>query len=181
MDTSCKSKNTHKSQLHCKTQSFFFYSEIDDYVKAHVLKENESKYKCQVGECSKAFKGFDYVEKHILAKHSDEINRIKSEAEYFNSYVCDPNHYVPTPNNNNINNNTTTNFNMMPVPFAQPMMMPMMPNAMPWGFNEPFRRPRTSSSAIMDLESSLPRDPRQVTSYVDLDAPAEGDSNISFY
>jgi hypothetical protein len=26
----------------------------------------------------------------------------------------------------------------------------------------------------------MPKDPRQVTSYVDLDAPAEGDSEMSF-
>jgi hypothetical protein len=48
------------------------------------------------------------------------------------------------------------------------------------------RRPRVtpsgSAAAMMDLEESmLPKDPRQVKSYVDLDAPAEGDSNISFY
>lgn len=42
--------------------------------------------------------------------------------------------------------------------------------------------PSSSTAAMMDLEESmLPKDPRQVKSYVDLDAPAEGDSNISFY
>lgn len=42
--------------------------------------------------------------------------------------------------------------------------------------------PSSSAAAMMDLEDSmLPKDPRQVKSYVDLDAPAEGDSNISFY
>ena len=30
-------------------------------------------------------------------------------------------------------------------------------------------------------DSNLPKDPRQVKSYVDLDAPAEGDADISFY
>lgn len=166
--------------ISCLFTYIIFFSEIDDFVKEHVLKETESKYKCQVGECSKAFKGFEFVEKHILTKHADEINRIKMETEYFNSYVCDPNHCLPTtPNNNN------ANFNMMSIPnmpFAQPMMMPMMPAFV--GYQEPYRRPRpsnSSSSAMMDLENSLPRDPRQVTSYVDLDAPAEGDSNISFF
>ncbi|KAL9558617.1 hypothetical protein MBANPS3_000826 [Mucor bainieri] len=198
-------------------------TEIDDYVKAHVLKEHESKYKCQVGECSKAFKGFDYVEKHILSKHPEEIERIKSEVEYYNNYVCDPNHIIPSTvnhnnnNNNNMNNNTTQ---MMPMnmPFAggqQPFMMPHqnmrmsgLPAAVPgtpWdqiprigfgGSENPAgwanavnaaRRSRAapvnaSSAAMMDLEESLlPKDPRQVKSYVDLDAPADGDSNISFY
>ncbi|OAD05251.1 C2H2-type zinc finger transcription factor [Mucor lusitanicus CBS 277.49] len=185
-------------------------TEIDDYVKAHVLKEHESKYKCQVGECSKAFKGFDYVEKHILSKHPEEIERIKAEVEYYNNYVCDPNHIIPSTVNHNNNNNTQ----MMPMnmPFAggqQPFMMPHqnmrmsgLPAAVPgtpWdqiprigfgssenpaGWANAARRPRPTpaSAAMMDLEESLlPKDPRQVKSYVDLDAPAEGDSNISFY
>lgn len=33
----------------------------------------------------------------------------------------------------------------------------------------------------MDLDEPMPRDPRQVKSYVDLDAPAEGEADISFY
>ncbi|KAI8642566.1 hypothetical protein BD408DRAFT_416434 [Parasitella parasitica] len=183
-------------------------TEIDDYVKAHVLKEHDSKYKCQVGECSKAFKGFDYVEKHILSKHPEEAERIKSEVEYYNNYVCDPNHIIPS----TVNHNTQ----MMPMnmPFAsgqqpfimshhQNMRMSGLPAAVPgtpwdqiprigFGGENPAgwasavnaaRRSRTISgnAAMMDLEESLPRDPRQVKSYVDLDAPAEGDSNISFY
>ncbi|CAO0798763.1 unnamed protein product [Mucor circinelloides] len=185
-------------------------TEIDDYVKSHVLKEHESKYKCQVGECSKAFKGFDYVEKHILSKHPEEVERIKSEVEYYNNYVCDPNHIIPSTVNHN-------NTQMMPMnmPFGagqQPFMMPHqgmrmsgLPAAVPgtpWdqiprigfgGSENPAgwasavnaarrSRPTPSSAAMMDLEESLlPKDPRQVKSYVDLDAPAEGDSNISFY
>lgn len=156
------------------------------------MKEHESKFKCQVGGCSKAFKGFDYVEKHILAKHPEEIDRIKTEVEYYNNYICDPNHL--TPNNSNSMNNNPMNPSMMPMAsFPQPFMMgaPHFPAAIagtPWdqiprvGFDSSgySRRPRPTS-AYMDLESSLPKDPRQVTSYVDLDAPAEGDSNISFY
>lgn len=33
----------------------------------------------------------------------------------------------------------------------------------------------------MPLDEDMPRDPRQMKSYVDLDAPAEGDADISFY
>ncbi|KAI9469006.1 MAG: hypothetical protein EXX96DRAFT_590070 [Benjaminiella poitrasii] len=187
-------------------------TELEDFVKEHVLKEHESKYKCQVGECSKAFKGFDYVEKHILTKHPEETERIKNEVEYFNNYVLDPNHIVPNTNTNYINNQA-----MMPMgmPFVgngqflmgAPQGMRMgggLPTAAmagtPWdqipriGFggadnaNIPVagswgnaaRRPRGMHTTMMDVDS-LPKDPRQVKSYVDLDAPAEGDSNISFY
>lgn len=191
------------------------YSEIDDYVKEHVLKEHESKYKCQVGECSKAFKGFDYVEKHILSKHPEEIERIKGEVEYYNNYVCDPNHLIPSPNTNHLMNPLPNNmsfgqqaqpFMMAPGPGGpgnmRPPSLPMggMHGAVagtPWdqipriGFgadNAPAgwttavnAARRTRIPGVMDPEDSLPKDPRQVKSYVDLDAPAEGDSNISFY
>ncbi|CAO3630533.1 unnamed protein product [Mucor hiemalis] len=178
-------------------------AEIDDYVKEHVLKEHESKYKCQVGECSKAFKGFDYVEKHILSKHPEEIERIKGEVEYYNNYVCDPNHLIPSTNAPNMMNPMANNmaFGHQPQPFMMarpPMPMPGMHGVMaptPWdqiprigfgvdnsGWNSAVNAARRSRGpGAMDLDDSLPKDPRQVKSYVDLDAPAEGDSNISFY
>lgn len=178
-------------------------TEIDDYVKEHVLKEHESKYKCQVGECSKAFKGFDYVEKHILSKHPEEIERIKGEVEYYNNYVCDPNHLIPSTNAPNMMNPMANNmaFGHQPQPFMMarpPMPMPGMHGVMaptPWdqiprigfgvdnsGWNSAVNAARrTRGPGAMDLDDSLPKDPRQVKSYVDLDAPAEGDSNISFY
>ncbi|KAG0762589.1 hypothetical protein G6F62_002640 [Rhizopus arrhizus] len=142
-------------------------AEVDEFVQEHVLKEHESKFKCQVGECSKAFKGYDYVEKHILTKHPDEIERKRAEVDYFNNYVCDPNHLLPS---------QQTMPNM-----AQPPPFIMRPPAISWeqiprlGIDMSWnsRRPRP--------DESLPKDPRQVKSYVDLDAPAEGDSNISFY
>lgn len=175
------------------------------------MKEHESKYKCQVGDCTKAFKGFDYVEKHILSKHPEETERIKGEVEYYNNYVCDPNHIVPTTNPPHMMNPMTAAANNMALgghpqpPFMMPggMRPPIpMPGAMagtPWdqiprvGFgidNAPSgwstavnaaRRTRAAAPIGMDLDAAMPQDPRQVKSYVDLDAPAEGDSNISFY
>ncbi|KAI9269863.1 hypothetical protein BY458DRAFT_510644 [Sporodiniella umbellata] len=144
-----------------------FQTEIDEFVRVHVLKEHESKFKCQVKECSKAFKGYDYVEKHILTKHADEIDRRKIEVDYFNNYVCDPNHLLPNQQQAG------------PIAQQQPPPFIMRPPAISWeqiprlGIDMPFRRPRA--------DENLPKDPRQVKSYVDLDAPAEGDSNISFF
>ncbi|KAI8987865.1 arsenite-resistance protein 2-domain-containing protein, partial [Mycotypha africana] len=168
-------------------------TELDEFVKKHVLKEHESKYKCQVGECSKAFKGYDYVEKHILSKHPEETDKIKQEVDYYNNYVCDPNHIVPPSNNNNANGpGGAANGNPaaaaammgMGMPFGQPFMMhPRM--GMPPAWDQipriGFGSGGPAGSAMMDLDGPMPRDPRQVKSYVDLDAPAEGDSNISFF
>ncbi|KAI7904590.1 uncharacterized protein BX663DRAFT_502898 [Cokeromyces recurvatus] len=181
-------------------------TELEEFVKEHVLKEHESKYKCQVGECSKAFKGFDYVEKHILTKHPEETERIKTKVEYYNNYVLDPNHILPNTNTNYVNNQA-----MMPMgmPFmgimGTPQGMHLPPTAAmagtPWdqiprigfgsgngggaenmygGGSYAARRTRGGSNTMMDIDA-FPKDPRQVKSYVDLDAPAEGDSNISFY
>lgn len=175
------------------------YSQVESYVKEHVLKEHDSKFKCQIGECAKAFKGYDYVEKHILSKHPEEIERIRTEAEYFNNYVCDPNHLLTT-------SNSTMNTMGPGAPFAQqppfmmgnPRNMPGMhvpPVAGPWnqmppmGFGpEGYWNPNAVPSIPnrrpgypMPVDQSFSKDPRQVKSYVDLDAPAEGDSDISFY
>lgn len=73
-------------------------------MKAHIQKEHDAKYKCKVGDCAKAFKGVEFVEKHVLSKHSDELQRIKDEVTYYNNYVSDPNHLLPLPNSNHSSN-----------------------------------------------------------------------------
>ena len=216
---------------------------MESYIKEHVLKEHEAKYKCRVGDCTKAFKGFEYVEKHIFSKHNEEVDAIKEEVEYYNSYVCDPNHLVQA-NNPHINNGNMGMGNMgNGMPLSMPsFMMAGMNGGMrappglghvqgasfgtPWdqipriGFGEsnwamggrrgtPGRGSKISDRlgkpasgtpryfitkkvcwfisksycgmCSFDLDDGLPRDPRQVKSYVDLDAPAEGDADISFY
>ncbi|KAI9499201.1 hypothetical protein BDB00DRAFT_866685 [Zychaea mexicana] len=208
-------------------------TETDAYVKEHVLKEHEAKYKCRVGDCAKAFKGFEYVEKHIFSKHPEEIDAIKEEVEFYNNYICDPNHLVPV-NNPNAN---AGNMPMGAMGNGMPMSMPFMMSGMngggmrgppgmshvpgatfgtPWdqiprigfvdpnwamgggggpggpgnrrggpgrgkGINERLGGRLALSSSNYDLDDDLPKDPRQVKSYVDLDAPAEGDADISFY
>ncbi|KAI7863340.1 hypothetical protein BDF14DRAFT_1734290 [Spinellus fusiger] len=132
-------------------------NELSAFVKTQVHKEHEAKYKCKVGDCSKAFKGYDFVEKHIFSKHPEEVERIREDVTYYNNYVLDPNHVLPV---------------MNPAP-GQPPNLISMPAATGTQWKQ---IPRIG----MDIDS-LPRDPRQVKSYVDLDAPAEGDANISFY
>ncbi|KAI9303394.1 hypothetical protein BJ944DRAFT_232205 [Cunninghamella echinulata] len=183
-------------------------SEIDAYINEHIQKEHDAKFKCKVGDCAKAFKGVEFVEKHILSKHNEEIQRIKDEATFYNNYVCDPNHLLPTPNansNNNNNNNTMPGTNGM---FSSPsfMMTPpgvsMTPTSMgtPWdhipriGFGGNVGWPTSMAGQLgstrinkatvgsnIDTLMDMPQDPRQVKSYVDLDAPSDGDANISFY
>lgn len=51
----------------------------------------------------------EFVEKHILSKHGDELQRIKDEVAFYNNYVSDPNHLLPLSNNNSNNSNNNSN------------------------------------------------------------------------
>lgn len=95
-------------------------------MKDHVWKEHEAKFKCRVGECAKAFKGLEYVEKHIHAKHTEEVDKIKEEVEYYNNYVCDPNHLVPANAGATNNNSGMAMANMAAggIPFGMPFLIP---------------------------------------------------------
>ncbi|SAM08421.1 hypothetical protein [Absidia glauca] len=195
-------------------------SEMDIYLNGHIQKEHDAKYKCKVGDCTKAFKGMEFVEKHILSKHGDELQRIKDEVAFYNNYVSDPNHLLPLSNNNsNSNSNQRSNassgigainlsgtmaigkmgsgsinngtFGGAPSSFMR--NIPAGGIGAPWdkiprmGFggnvgwsnssgagrlgerlgNDLGHGPSSTSDVVVDL----PQDPRQVKSYVDLDAP----------
>ncbi|KAI8342425.1 arsenite-resistance protein 2-domain-containing protein [Chlamydoabsidia padenii] len=164
-------------------------SELDAYMEEHIQKEHDAKYKCKVGDCSKAFKGIEFVEKHITTKHGDEIQRIKDEVVFYNNYVCDPNHLLPCASGNGgslVMSPSGLQTASMGTPWEQ---IPRI------GFGGNVGWPTSMAGRISgrkglaqqtpDLSDmmmvDLPQDPRQVKSYVDLDAPATGDANISFY
>ncbi|KAI8333657.1 hypothetical protein BC941DRAFT_380142 [Chlamydoabsidia padenii] len=180
--------------------------ELEDFYANNTHREHSTKYRCKVDDCNKAFKGYDYVEKHINSKHSEKIDDIKQRTTYYNNYVCDPNHLTPQQNHHKLNMNTAMamNPNMAmngmgmgaanlsmnrsanpSYPFvvyrplttngSAPPNMVMHP-ANPQAFNRP---PPSSTASLLD--SMMPRDPRQVTSYVDLDAPSQNDSNESIF
>ncbi|CAO3665810.1 unnamed protein product [Umbelopsis ramanniana] len=188
--------------------------ELEAYVEQNVLKEHDAKFKCKVKDCKKAFKGYGYVEKHIHMKHPEEVEAIKAEVEFFNNYVLDPNHLLPTSGQQGL---PTGNVAGLPInPSSAPPFMMGVGNGMriggsftpvqaavmgtPWnqipriGFNEQSSwsamQRRGSRNSASDMHGpggvpsgaslDMPKDPRQVTSYVDLDAPAEGDSEMSF-
>ncbi|ORZ08708.1 arsenite-resistance protein 2-domain-containing protein [Absidia repens] len=216
-------------------------SETDAYLSEHIQKEHDAKFKCKVGDCAKAFKGVEFVEKHIISKHGDEIQRIKDDVMYYNNYVCDPNHLVMATSNINGNNNSgNSNHNIMngggtmgnantgsdnnsnssahSAAGAPPYVLTLSPNGLslqaaslgtPWdkipriGFGGNVGWPasmagrlgarmgsgsggKSSSSHQVPASTSemmldMPQDPRQVKSYIDLDAPTDDGANISFY
>ncbi|KAJ3158093.1 hypothetical protein HDU86_003045 [Geranomyces michiganensis] len=63
-------------------------TELEVFLAKKVKKEAEGKFRCT--ECSKLFKGEEFVKKHIRAKHPEVIMPITKEVEFFNTYVRDP-------------------------------------------------------------------------------------------
>lgn len=51
------------------------YSELSKVVEPHVKMEDEGKFRCKT--CSKLFKATEFVEKHILNKHSELVKGLE--------------------------------------------------------------------------------------------------------
>ncbi|CAG8444096.1 8646_t:CDS:10, partial [Diversispora eburnea] len=155
---------------------------IEGFIEENVVElETGKKFKCSI--CTKLFKGADFVKKHIDYKHHNK-------AKFYNNYVLDPNHLLPTtpPNPTSTLSGPT---NVSPLP---PTPFPVIQNAAPppfmnFGFPIVGAAAGTPHDQIPRIgfdENNLPillldqssdfnasSDPRQVKSYVDLDAPAE--------
>lgn len=193
-------------------------NEIDKYSTRNVVKVDEGKYRCKI--CSKLFKGESFVKKHIRSKHTDLLQPIISESEFFNNYVQDiqkitgvfpvtNNQNLPGMNMGNMNNGgmrmpgppqmMNQNMNWMMPPMMPPMglggigMMPM--NKRNQGYmgnnnnNSNYYRGNNGGRGGLGGKKSLlnrkdekkyPKDPREIRSYVDLDAPVEGDIVINY-
>jgi hypothetical protein len=182
-------------------------NEIDKFAARNVNKVDEGKYRCKL--CSKLFKGELFVKKHIKSKHTESIEPIKLEVDFFNNYAQDIQKITgvfPTSMNQNpmglnmgLNNSMRM---MMPqmmnqnMPWIVPTMVPPMGlggvSVMPMKRNGNYmggnfyrgttrgslnRKPLTS---IKKDDKKYPKDPREIRSYVDLDAPVEGDMDISY-
>ncbi|KAI9295272.1 hypothetical protein K502DRAFT_365125 [Neoconidiobolus thromboides FSU 785] len=163
--------------------------------KGYVEELTESKHKCKI--CNKLFKGREYVKKHILSKHMDALNTEVSlmNYSYYNNYIRDPNRIVPLSlsqpinlsNNQFIGNNNTKNNNNSHHQGVYPLIQnnTLLNNKNNATLNYPGVYPISASTTtnipipnmvITSNNTNLnnnntAKDPRQITSYVDLDAP----------
>ncbi|KAF5287303.1 hypothetical protein FQR65_LT02176 [Abscondita terminalis] len=62
--------------------------EIDKFVQANTRELAKDKWLCPLS--GKKFKGPDFVRKHIFNKHTEKIDEVKKEVEFFNNYLRDP-------------------------------------------------------------------------------------------
>lgn len=63
-------------------------TEEDNVVATYVQKESEGKYRCT--ECTKLFKGEEFVKKHVRLKHPNLLESVKADVDLFNTFVRDP-------------------------------------------------------------------------------------------
>ncbi|TGZ80079.1 hypothetical protein EX30DRAFT_68890 [Ascodesmis nigricans] len=68
---------------------------VEDEIQKCVKQEDEGKYRCRVGTCTKLFKGEEFWRKHLDKKHSDWLDQIRADATLVNAYVCDPTRVHP--------------------------------------------------------------------------------------
>ncbi|MBW0491899.1 hypothetical protein O181_031614 [Austropuccinia psidii MF-1] len=70
--------------------------EIHRLCQPQITDEGAGKFRCK--NCSKLFKAMNFIEKHIMTKHTEVINQDSIERiKYLNNYVLDPSHTTPQP------------------------------------------------------------------------------------
>lgn len=69
-------------------------AEVDKFIKKNCQKVDKDVWLCPLS--GKKFKGPDYVKKHIETKHSEKLQELKNEVEFFNKFILDPKRpYLP--------------------------------------------------------------------------------------
>ncbi|TIA80398.1 hypothetical protein E3P77_02387 [Wallemia ichthyophaga] len=73
---------------------FDYDEQVTAVVSKLIKKEDENKFRCL--ECTKLFRATEFIEKHILNKHSEMIDVDKlDDIVAFNNYIRDPNRVNP--------------------------------------------------------------------------------------
>lgn len=65
---------------------------MKEFEDKYTVQEEENKYRCDL--CKKLFRGNEFIKKHLIAKHVDEINVVvkeRMESIMLERYLADPN------------------------------------------------------------------------------------------
>ncbi|KAK7865942.1 hypothetical protein R5R35_005009 [Gryllus longicercus] len=62
--------------------------EVEKFIQANTQELAKDKWLCPLS--GKKFKGPEFVRKHIFNKHTEKVDEVKKEVEYFNNYLRDP-------------------------------------------------------------------------------------------
>jgi hypothetical protein len=129
-------------------------------MEKHVAKVDEGRHRCV--HCSKLFKGPDFVVKHLRLKHEDVVKTATLETAMVNAFLAHP------------------------ISSAIPTVAPARRKSDPM-IDRPLRdREHRGRDSRSRPHRPLPpprdavQDPRRIRQYVDWDAPAAGDMEISY-
>lgn len=62
-------------------------TEVEKFVQANMQELAKDKWLCPLS--GKKFKGPEFIRKHIFNKHSEKVEEVRKEVEYFNNYLKD--------------------------------------------------------------------------------------------
>jgi hypothetical protein len=65
-------------------------AKLEEFYSENVVKVADNKFKCH--QCSKMFRGADFVKKHIETKHEDHLDAIQERAHsirFYDNYMAD--------------------------------------------------------------------------------------------
>lgn len=62
-------------------------AEVEKFVQANTQELSKDKWLCPLS--GKKFKGPEFIRKHIFNKHSEKVDEVRKEVEYFNNYLKD--------------------------------------------------------------------------------------------
>lgn len=62
-------------------------NEVEKFIKANSQELGKDKWLCPLS--GKKFKGPDFIRKHIFNKHSEKVEEVRKEVEYYNNYLKD--------------------------------------------------------------------------------------------
>jgi len=61
---------------------------VSMFIQANTEELGNDKYLCPLS--GKKFKGIEFVRKHIFNKHSEKVDNVKKDVEFFNQFIKDP-------------------------------------------------------------------------------------------
>jgi hypothetical protein len=68
---------------------------VEEETLKYVKQEDEGKFRCRVGTCTKLFKGEEFWRKHLDKKHTEWLEQLRLDALLVNTYVSDPTRVHP--------------------------------------------------------------------------------------
>lgn len=63
-------------------------AEVEKFIQANTQELAKDKWLCPLS--GKKFKGPEFIRKHIFNKHTEKVEEVRKEVEFFNNYLRDP-------------------------------------------------------------------------------------------